>query len=319
MAIKYHFMFLGLALLFSLYYLYTPWLLFPPFILLSIFFGGSLALFKGSYELRRAETQPRPPKPIPHPFLYHLKVYPPNTLHPTLVSANIDDRIHRVIDLVLLHHVRPFYSIVAPNEKKFFDSLIPEVWKVLQVLLKRISQVDTLKLISHDSIEVLRQHFLSFHGFSGSGGGARPGSAGTRSFPNLRSYPYLENEEKELEFLRKAIDVLLCVCLDREYLECTPIRIIIREFLVCNIVHPMIERVCEPDYINQKLLRYLVQREELTKVSQKRYAHSETYEDFMQHIKKCDDINELTHIRSSIITDIMQVRERESNLHCNDS
>lgn len=316
MASRIHILFLTVAILLPLYYLYTPWLLFPVFLLLSVFFGSSIVLLKGGYQLRRSETQPRPPKPITHPVLYRMKVYPPRTLLPTLVSANIDDRIHRVLHLILTHHVKPLYSVVAPNQKQFFDSVVPEVWKVLQVLLKRISQVDTLKLISHDSIEVLRRHFLKFRGFSvggGTGGGARLSS---HSFPNLRSYPYLENKEKELEFLRKAIEALLCVCLDREYLECTPIRILIREYLVCKIVHPMIERICEPDYINQKLLRYLIQREELTKGSQKRYAHSETYEDFMQHIKKCEDINELTHIRHSIITDIMQVRSDSVTMNC---
>lgn len=305
MASSYHYYLVLIAFVFPiLYYCYTPWLLFPLFISLSVLLGGGFALLKGSYELRRIETQPRPPKPITDPILYRMKVYPQKTLLPTLVSNNVDDRILNVIRLVLEHHVKSFYSIVAPNHEQFFASLIPEVWKVLHVLLKRISQIDTLKLISHDAIEGLRKHFLYFRA-----GTNTISSAGQqRVFPDLNSFPFLENEEKELEFLRKAVEALLCVCLEKEYLECSPVRILIREFLVCKLVHPTIESICDPDYINQRLLKYLLNREELTKGgAQKRYAHSETYEDFMQHIKKCEDIDELTHIRQSIITDIVQV------------
>lgn len=286
----------------SFYFFYTPWLLFPIFLALSVFFGGALAFLKGGYELRRVETQPRPPKPVTDPVLYRMKVYPQRTLLPTLVSSNVDERILYVIKLILEHHVRPLYTMVAPNNDQFFASLIPEVWKVLHVLLKRVSQIDTLKLIAHDAVERLRKHFMYFRG-SSSSSQKRPAQHKT----DLRFFPFLEDEEKEMEFLRKAVETLLCVCLEKEYLECSPVRILIREYLVCKVIHPTIERVCDPDYINQKLLKYLVDREELVKGTHKRYAHSETYEDFMQHIKKCEDIDELTHIRQSIITDIMQV------------
>lgn len=285
-----------------LYYLYTPWLLFPIFLVIFIFLGGALAILRGGYELRRPETQPRPPNPKTDSVLFRMKVYPPRTIRPTLVSANVDACIIRVIDLILMHHVTPLYTIVASNHENFFASLVPEIWSVLHVLLKRVSQIDTLKLISHDTIEVLRKHFLCFRGLRNTQTTPLP-----RQFPDLKNFPYLENSETELEFLRKAVEALLCVCLQRQYLECTPVRILIREYLVCRIFQPTIDKICEPDYINQKLIAYLLKQEEVTKASQKRYAHSETYEDFMQHIKKCEDINELTLIRQSIITDIMQV------------
>jgi hypothetical protein len=160
--------------------------------------------------------------------------------------------------------------------------------------------MDTMKLISRDTIEVLRKHSIYFRKAQG---GARP----HQKLPDLAKFPYLESTEKELEFLRKVVETLLCVCAQREFLECSPVRIIIREFLVCKIIHPNIDKMCEPDYINQKLVAYLKKQEVTSKAAQKRYAHSETYEAFMQHIEKCEDISELTHIRELIITDILQV------------
>lgn len=281
------------------YYFYTPWLLFPVFLTGFLLLGSALAFFKGSYQLRRVETQPRPPQSTIDPVLYRMKVYSPRTMLPTLISNNVDVHIQSVIDLVLKHHVGPLYSVVAPNHDQFFSSLHPEVWKVLQVLLKRVSQIDTIKLISHDSIELFRKHFYYFRG-------SRPSHPSPRqNFPDLRAFPYLQNSKSELEFLRKAVETLLCVCLEKGFLECTPVRVLIREFLVSRIVQPTIDKICEPDYINQKLLLYLTKQE--VKTTQKRYAHSATYEAFMEHIEKCEDIDELTHIRQSIITDIMQV------------
>ena len=228
-----------------------------------------------------------------------MNVYSPPTILPTLISNNVDTHIQSVIDLVFKHHVGPLYSIVASNHDQFFRSLLPEVWKILHVLLKRVSQIDTVKLISHDSIELFRRHFIYFRG-------SRTALPSVRqNFPDLNTFPYLASTEKELEFLRKAVETLLCVCLRREYLECTPVKVLIREFLVNRIFLPTIDKLCEPDYINQKLLVYLEKQD--AKTTQKRYAHSETYEAFMEHIQKCEDINELTLIRESIITDIMQV------------
>ena len=283
----------------------APWLIYPVFMMIFIFLGGALAFLRGGYELRRTETQPQLVLPqVNYSVLYRMKVYPPVTIRPTLLSPNVDACIQKVIDLLLKHHVAPLYMKVASKPDQFFSSLRQEIWRVLHVQLDRVSKVDTVKLISADTIETLRKHFIYFRG-------VRPTQTTPNQkykFPDINSFPYLVSPEKELEFLRKSVEVLLCVCLPREYLECLPVRVLIREYLVCHIFQPTIDRLCDPDYINQKLLAYLIKREEITKSAQKRYAHSETYEHFMQHIKKCDDMLELTQIRHNIITDIMQVR-----------
>ena len=79
--------------------------------------------------------------------------------------------------------------------------------------------------------------------------------------------------------------------------------------------------LCDPDYINQKLLTYLVKKEEATKSARKRPAYAD-FEDFMKHLSKCEDVNELQVIRESIITDIIQAKavfkmmsSRQTGLH----
>ena len=283
-------------------YYYTPMLLYPVFVIAAVVCGAAFAFLRGGYELRRLQTQPKPPVARTFAVLSRLKPYPAPTLKPTLLSANVDSHIQRVLELILKHHVIPTYSVVATDPKSYFNSLTPELWNVLHILLNRVSHVDTVKLVSQDVVEAIRKHFVPFRGFQVN----NPLPPGVTVFPDVSQFPYLTSPEKEREFLQKVIDVLLCACLPNEYLKCTPVRVMIREYLLCHIVQPTIDRVCEPDYINKKLLAYLLRKEEGTSV-EKKYAHTD-YEEFMTYVQKCEDVTELSQIRQSIIMDIMQAK-----------
>ena len=283
-------------------YYYTPMLLYPVFMIAAVMFGAAFAFLRGGYELRRLQTQPKPPVASTFAVLSRLKPYPAPTLKPTLLSANVDSHIQRVLELILKHHVIPTYSVVATDHKSYFNSMTHELWNVLHILLNRVSHVDTVKLISQDVVEAIRKHFVPFRGFQVN----NPLPPGVTVFPDASQFPYLASPEKEREFLQKAVDVLLCACLPNEYLKCTPVRVMIREYLLCHIIQPTIDRVCEPDYINRKLLANLLRREEGTSV-EKKYAHTD-YEEFMTYVQKCEDVTELSQIRQSIIMDIMQAK-----------
>ena len=285
-----------------------PWILYIVMLAVFVILGGLLAILRGGYHRKRLNTH-QPMSPLQqkaHSILYRMRVYPPHTIRPTLISSRVDSCIQHVLHLVLKHHVAPIYDTIATKPDHFFESLRSEVWSVLHLLLKRMTQIDTLKLFSADSVETLRRHFV----YSRESKSASPTKK--YPFPNLKKFPYLQTQEKELTFLRKAAEVILCVCLPREYLECSPVRSLIREYLVCHILQPTIDKLCDPDYINQKLLIYLIKKEEETKSPAVRYLYSKTYEDFITHIQKCEDTNQLIQIRDSIITDVMQVSKSQT-------
>ncbi len=288
---------LGLLLLALLW---SP--LYLLFLILAVIFGAALAILPGSYERRRPQTYPSSPELKVEAVLSRVKTYPPPSIKPTLLSSTVDARLQEVLGLTLKHHVIPTYQTVAKDADAFFQSVMPEVWSTLATLVQRMGQIDTMKLISQDTVEVLRVHLGYFHGMHFRHPHVLP------KFPHLDQFPYLESPERELNFLRQACEVLLCVCLRKDLLECTPIRVLIREHLACNILQPTIEAICDPDYINQKLLTHLQRKEEATRSAQKKYAYSATYEDFMKYIKKCEDMEELREIRQLIITDIIQAK-----------
>ena len=283
-------------------YCVFPLLLYLALAASSVILGAALAILRGSYQRRRRETCPRPPEPNIEGVLSRVKVYPPPTVKPVIWSPTVDAQIHKVIHLSLKHHAIPTYQIVGKDEDAFFKSVLPEVWKTLGVLLTRVGQIDMMKLASQDTVEALRVHYKHFRGIH------YRDSATAQFVPDLQLYPYLESPEHETNFLRQAVEVLLCVSLSKDILQCMPLRVLIREYFTCQLLQPTIEMICDPDYINQKLVAYLTRREEAAKSAQKKYRYSATYEDFMKHINKCEDVMELHQIRQLIITDIIQAK-----------
>ena len=280
---------------------FLPLLLYVLSLLVAILLGALLAVFRGSPARRGRESYPPAPRPGVEGPLSRVKLYPPPAVRPTLFSANVDTRIKEVLDLMLRHHVVPTYSGLARDQEAFFASVLPEAWSVLASLLRHLQAVDTTRLVTQDVAEALRAHFEHFHGIHFRDPTRLP------KFPMPDQFPYLESRERELEFLRQAFEVLLCVSLSKQLLDCSPARVLLREYLVCQIVLPTIDALCDPDYINQKLLAYLVQREAKRHAVQKRNEY-ETFEDFMKQVKRCDDTAELLQTREFIITEIVQAK-----------
>lgn len=55
--------------------------------------------------------------------------------------------------------------------------------------------------------------------------------------------------------------------------------------------------LCDPDYINQKLINYIDYRRQLSEDTRKKYTYAATYEQFVKLIDKCEDLETLKQIR----------------------
>lgn len=296
-----------LLCLFSIVIIYhiLPVLIYFVFLLLAAIGGVVLAVLyqPGPYKRRDHDTFPLQPVSVVDVPLSKIKPYPPPPLKPRLLSPRIDACVQDVITLTLTHHVIPTYKLVGWDHEAFFKSITPQIWSVLVTLLQRVRQVDTMKLVSQDVVQLLRSHFENFKGMH------YRDPIPLSEFPDLSRFPYLESPERELNFLRQVCEVLLCVTFPKELLECTPVRVLAREYLACRILQPTIDMICDPDYINQKMLVYLTKREEALERGKKPMAYKyKDFEDFMSQIKKCEDVEELQTLRQQVITDIIQAK-----------
>lgn len=293
--------------LFSIVIIYyiLPMLIYFIFILLAIVGGALLAVIyqPGPYKRRDKDTFPRPTVPHVDVPLSKVKPYPPPSLKPKLLSPRIDACLQEVLTLTLKYHVIPTYKRIGQDDEAFFKSITPNIWSVLLTLLQRIGKVNTMKLVSQDVVQLLRAHFENFRGIH------YRDPVPLNKFPDLSQFPYLESPEQELNFLRQVSEVLLCICLPRELLECTPVRVLIKEYFVCCILQPTIDMICDPDYINQKMLVHLIKKEQASERGKKPTVYKyKDFEDFMSQINKCEDVEELQILRQQIITDIIQAR-----------
>ena len=277
----------------------TPLMVFTLFFMFAVTSSACLVLLTGAYELRRVETQPSVPKPGIERVLSRVKTYAPLVVTPTLLSSNVDSHVTKVLESILDRNVLPTYQQVATEHPPFFRNVIPEIWHILGSVLGRVSKLNTARIISHDLVLVLRKHFEHFRGIQ-----FQEPSCSDSTFPNLDRFPYLRDSNQEVNFLRQALDVLLCFCLPADLKQCNLFRLLVREYMITSLLQPLIEQVCDPDYINQRLHAYLVKKEEEIKSS----THHASYEDFMKEIKKCEDVVELEQHRQFIITDIMHAK-----------
>jgi len=69
-------------------------------------------------------------------------------------------------------------------------------------------------------------------------------------------------------------------------------------FILCfTVLKPAINLVCDPYYLNSKLFGWLSYKERLVAKAKRKYLYAATYEDFMEMIEQCEDIEQLKHIR----------------------
>ena len=62
-----------------------------------------------------------------------------------------------------------------------------------------------------------------------------------------------------------------------------------------------IDMLCDPDYINQKILAYIKKQEKLMADTKRTYTYAATYEDFVKMINMSDSLEELKQMRFVIV------------------
>ena len=248
-----------------------------------------------------------------HAAIVQVKQYPSPTMVPLLFSRTLDSRLQEILDMTFKHHISPFYRQFGKDSEKYYRSFQPEMWTVLAALRDRIVKINMLQLMSQDSVQTMMDYFQYQRQFISHPSGVletgEPDPSSLPMFePDLEMFPYLASPEAERDFLQKVCDVVFCATLPRNVLNCSGVRCLVREFVVSHLLLPTVERLCDPDFVNQYLLLYLEQKEKGAKKAKTKYAKAATYESFMKYLQNCKSIDELQHTRELILIDIIQAR-----------
>lgn len=64
--------------------------------------------------------------------------------------------------------------------------------------------------------------------------------------------------------------------------------------------------ICDPDFLNQKLINHLTSKENIRNSLNRRFSHAPTYEDFVKMIKSSSNVDELKQFHYKIMHEVMQ-------------
>nr|XP_006816541.1 PREDICTED: sorting nexin-25-like [Saccoglossus kowalevskii] len=216
----------------------------------------------------------------------------------TVISKNMDEAIKEVFDLIVQHYILIWYSDLSLDSSSFIAVLEDDMWESIERLMHRFAKVDLVRFITKDTVTKLHSHFQDLK------------QSASRNPDDITSpfylHPCLNSEDAELEFLRKAADVLIWTMTPKRIGKCATARHLIREIIACQVMKPCVDMICDPDYINLTILSHLEYREQLAEKHKRTYAYAASYEDFIKLINACHDIEELKQIRYQIMTEIMQ-------------
>ncbi|XP_065183820.1 sorting nexin-25-like isoform X1 [Sycon ciliatum] len=231
-------------------------------------------------------------------------LYRPKRLQPSLKSRVLDKAIHELLELLLRDYLLTWYNDIGKDQEGLKRQLLENLLFAIEKLAERGSAVDWVKLLMDDTVVRLTRHFQDMKNFHNSL--PPPGS----DVAGFVAHPCIKSEAAEITFLRHASDVLLFTLLPESHVQCSSMRGLLRELIVFKVLRPLVDGLCDPDYINQTLLNYLTYRESLSKKANmpgSGYRYAATYEDFIKFITECRDRAQLEGIRYHVISEIMLI------------
>lgn len=209
--------------------------------------------------------------------------------HTAVVSSTIDKEIQEIFDLFIRDFCLSWFRDLGKDEHAFKETLAKEMWDITQSLVTKIRQVDIVKFLSSDVVQLLCDHFQELR------------LSNQRRFPETAKpfllHSCLSSPHEELDYLRTVSEAILYSLLSTKNSNSSPLRYLLREILAYTVFQPMFEMICDPDYINQTMLAYLESKERLSESHKKDYAYAETYEEFIRLINMSQDIEAVKQLR----------------------
>ncbi|KAK3599208.1 hypothetical protein CHS0354_012814 [Potamilus streckersoni] len=268
---------------------------------IGVYLGVSWSLIKG-----KKYAPPTPTKEVSKARIAILNLVEKRAeMHPdfqkkVVISRNMDLAIQEVLNLVIRDFVLSWFQDLSRDQETMLTFLKADMWQMIETLSTKFSKLDLVKLVTNDAVNRLNTHFRDIRLATK----RRNKEAGTN--PTFVLHPWLKSDEDEEAFIRKVSETLLLLLLPKTYTDCPPILHLLREIFTTKVLKPSIDLICDPDYINQKLISYIEYREKLSEDTRRTYTYAATYEEFVKMIEKCDDIEHLKQLRFNIITEIMQ-------------
>nr|XP_039256682.1 sorting nexin-25-like [Styela clava] len=211
------------------------------------------------------------------------------------VSQNVDMLMNRIFEYTFRDFVETWYATVSNDHGRLHKLVKADFWEAYRYFSKHLSKVDITHLVMDRFVKTLVQYFKEL-------------SASDPSRKNAELFslhPCLYDTNSEKEFLRRISGYIIKLCFPIHISSNSSSKLILREILAGLVFLPMIDSICDPDYINLSILAYIKHRESEQEEKTRAYMYAATYEDFIRIISSTDNINQLYQIRRHIMTELM--------------
>ncbi|XP_076054361.1 sorting nexin-25-like isoform X3 [Oratosquilla oratoria] len=206
-----------------------------------------------------------------------------------VVSRKLDAALGEIMDHFIEHNVLPWYVDLVHESTPTMETLRSVLWLCVMNVYDRLTRMDQVQFITCGVVSCLTQHLDKIH-VAQVAGQAR----GERGVFHL--IPQLSSPERERNFLRLVAELLISRSLPPEYSKCTPLKTLLKELLACQVFEPLVDRICDPDWINQRLVLYLRQQQAAEELHRRTYMYAASYEDFITLIHDSTDVHDLKHL-----------------------
>ncbi|XP_054719847.1 sorting nexin-25-like [Uloborus diversus] len=229
--------------------------------------------------------------------LSDLKYSPGKVKNTPLVSRNVDDVIDELITLLLRDYITSWHGFLVQHPSLFSKRLKDPIREMLFTFRNRCRKIDDVKLFTSDIVVIVTDHLqrIKYSVINPA-----------EKIQPYKVYQFLSDKESELEHLRLLCEFLLVTLLEPEHSHNNALRCLLREIFAVAVFDRVIDWLCDPDWINTKLINYLKHQQQQAEKHSRTYAYAETYEDFIKLIQECTTVEDLQRMRYYIVTEIMQ-------------
>lgn len=211
------------------------------------------------------------------------------------VSQNVDMLMNRIFEYTFRDYVETWYSTVSNDRGTLHKLVRSDFWETYDVFTKRLAKVDVINLVMNRYTKELLKYFRELDATD-------PAKHNNAEF---HLHPCLRDTNFEKDFLRRVSEYIIRLCFPNHISSNSSSRVILREILAGLVFLPLIDAICDPDYVNLTLLSYISQREAAAEEKSRVYMYAATYEDFIRIISSADDVGELRQIHRHIMTELL--------------
>ncbi|KAJ3343181.1 hypothetical protein HDU93_009731 [Gonapodya sp. JEL0774] len=192
------------------------------------------------------------------------------------VYSLLDTQLHALTFLIVRDFIQSWYYTISKDDE-FIKETVGVIARVARELEARLEKVDFVRLLTSDLPLVLSTHLSDYRlATRRSGTLYAGGMAPHEVFRALQPHFALRDEASEREYLATAVELVLKQLLPRRDAESDGVRNVLREILTGKLMKRALDAICDPDFLNDVIVKLLSPRDPSPPLNVPPFSDSET-------------------------------------------